>query len=219
MAFLKEQDRIEIRKRLEGLQNPVKLVFFTQELECMYCKETHQLLQELAELSDKLTLEVYNFAIDREMAEKFSIDKIPATVVMGEKDYGIRFYGIPSGFEFSTLLEDIVMVSRGDSGLSEETRKALKAITTPVHLQVFVTPTCPYCPQAVYLAHQFAFESDRITADMVEATEFPHLAQKYRVMGVPKTVANDRDVVEGAAPEPMLLERLQEVLKAEIANS
>ncbi|RMI19222.1 MAG: glutaredoxin [Calditrichaeota bacterium] len=219
MAFLKEQDRIEIRKRLEGLQNPVKLVFFTQELECMYCKETHQLLQELAELSDKLTLEVYNFAIDREMAEKFSIDKIPATVVMGEKDYGIRFYGIPSGFEFSTLLEDILMVSRGDSGLSEETRKALKAITTPVHLQVFVTPTCPYCPQAVYLAHQFAFESDQITADMVEATEFPHLAQKYRVMGVPKTVANDRDVVEGAAPEPMLLERLQEVLKAEIANS
>lgn len=219
MAFLKEQDRIEIRKRLEGLQNPVKLVFFTQELECMYCKETHQLLQELAELSDKLTLEVYNFAIDREMAEKFSIDKIPATVVMGEKDYGIRFYGIPSGFEFSTLLEDILMVSREDSGLGEETRKALKAITTPVHLQVFVTPTCPYCPQAVYLAHQFAFESDQITADMVEATEFPHLAQKYRVMGVPKTVANDRDVVEGAAPEPMLLERLQEVLKAEIANS
>ena len=108
-----------------------------------------------------------------------------------------------------------MMVSSGDSGLSAETKAAVADITAPVHIQVFVTPTCPYCPGAVLLAHKLAMESDKILGDMVEATEFPHLAQKYNVMGVPRSVINEKTHIEGAVPEAMLIAQLMESLGAE----
>ena len=145
------------------------------------------------------------------IAKQFNIDKIPATVIMGDKDYGIRFYGIPSGYEYSSLIECIMDVSRGKTSLSDKTREKLRAIDRDVHLQVFVTPTCPYCSISVRLAHQFAMESPFIRADMVEATEFPHLANRFNVMGVPRTVINNAAFIEGAMPEDRFL---REILKA-----
>jgi len=208
MPILDEKVTKEVKKRLADLPHPVKIINFTQELECQFCKETRELVEDVAALSDKITLEKYDLVKNQGMAKKFNIDKIPATIVMGEKDYGIRFFGIPSGYEFSTLLEAILMVSRRDSGLSEETRQQLAALKQKLHLQVFITPTCPYCPGAVHLAHQFAMESDKVTADMVEAIEFPHLSQEFNVRGVPKTIANQRDAAEGALPEAQLLARV-----------
>ncbi len=214
MGLLSEKDKQAIRERLASMENPVKLVNFTQELECQFCRETRMLVEELAELSDKITLEKYNFVTDKQQAEKYGIDKIPATIVMSpEKDYGIRFYGIPSGYEFATLLDDILMVSQGDSELQPETRQALAEIKNAVHIQVFITPACPYCPMAVRLAHQMAFECEKITGDMVEVTEFPHLGQKYRVMGVPRSVMNETVVIEGAVPEKYFLEKVLEAAK------
>ncbi len=208
MPILDEKVTKEVKKRLADLQHPVKIINFTQELECQFCKETRELAEDVAALSDKITLEEYDLMKDQGVAKKFNIDKIPATIVMGEKDYGIRFFGIPSGYEFSTLLEAILMVSRRDSGLSEETRQKLAALKQKLHLQVFITPTCPYCPGAVHLAHQFAMESDKVTADMVEAIEFPYLSQEFNVRGVPKTIANKRDAAEGALPEAQFLARV-----------
>jgi glutaredoxin-like protein len=215
MTFLKDKDREYVRNLFKNLTDPVELVFFTQELECQYCRETHQILEELTDLSDKLSLVTYNFQVDNEVAQKYGVDKIPATVLMGKKDYGIKYYGVPSGYEFASLLEDIVDVSGNDSGLSEEARELLKQVTEPLHLQVFVTPTCPYCPKAVRLAHKLALENDNITADMVEATEFPHLAMRYNVSGVPRTVIGEDFPVEGAAPEMMLVEKVVEAFNAQ----
>ena len=113
MALLREKDVETLKKRFENLDKAVKIVNFTQELECQYCRETRGLLEEVAALSDKINLEVYNFQIDKGKAAEFKVDKIPATVVMGDKDAGIRFYGIPSGYEFASLLESIEMVSTG----------------------------------------------------------------------------------------------------------
>ena len=141
MAILRDVDRDAIRKELAGSTGPVKLINFTQELECQYCKETGEIIRELAQLSDKLSSESYNFITDKEMVDKFKIDKIPATVVMGQDDRGIRFYGIPSGYEFISLLEDIRMVSSGSSGLNPKTIEILGKLQKPLHLQVFVTPT------------------------------------------------------------------------------
>ncbi len=141
MAFIQDKDRTVVQTRFEELDQPVKLINFTQEVECMYCRETRQLMEEITELSDKITLEEYDFVADEDAAKRYSIDKIPATVVEGDKDYGIRFFGIPAGYEFGTLIEDIIMVSKGDSGLEPETRLALATLNEPVHLQVFVTPT------------------------------------------------------------------------------
>ena len=141
MAFIQDKDRTVVQTRFEELDQPVKLINFTQDVECMYCRETRQLMEEITELSDKITLEEYDFVADEDAVKRYSIDKIPATVVKGDKDYGIRFFGIPAGYEFGTLIEDIIMVSKGDSGLEPETRLALATLNEPVHLQVFVTPT------------------------------------------------------------------------------
>lgn len=216
MSLLKEEDRAALKKEFASLREPVTIIVFTQEMECQYCRETRMIAEEVAALSDKINLEVYDFVQDKAVAEQYHIDKIPATVMMrgGDqaKDYGIRYYGIPSGYEFTSVIEDILMISKGDSGLSDATKKLLKGLTQPLHLQVFVTPTCPYCPPAVRLAHQMAMESDLVQADMVEAIEFPHLSHKYQVQGVPRTVINEVAHLEGAAPEQMLMAKIREAV-------
>jgi glutaredoxin-like protein len=222
--LISEKDAEFLRGEFEAnLVNPVKLVMFTQEFECQFCSETRQIVEEISSLSDKISSEIYHFVTDKATAEIYDVDKIPAIAVLRvedgeEKDYGIRFFGIPSGYEFTTVIEDIIDVSRGDSGLQPKSREAVAGITEPVHFQVFVTPTCPYCTQAVRLAHKFAMESDLITADMVESVEFPHLANKYQVYGVPRTVINETVHQEGAVPEPMMLAKLLEAVGQQPAH-
>jgi len=141
VVFIREQDQAAVRERLQAMADPVRLVFFTQQLECQFCRETGQLLEELVALSPKLVLETYNFQIDKEKVAQYGVDKIPATVVEGKKDYGIRFYGIAAGYEFASLLDAILLVSRGDSGLPPETRQVLASVTRPARIEVFATPT------------------------------------------------------------------------------
>lgn len=217
MPLLNDEVREQVKEQLADLPGSVRMVMFTQEFECQYCAETRQLVEEVASLSDQLDAEIYDFVADEETAQEYGIDKIPAVAVIGDEDYGIRFYGIPSGYEFTSLLEAIQIVAEGETELAEETQTYLSNLDQPVHMQVFVTPTCPYCPQAVVLAHHMALSSPMVRADMVEAQEFPHLSTKYQVMGVPRTVINESTHIEGAAPEPMVLERLQEALASEEA--
>ncbi len=213
MPLIRDEDKKTIRKEFEEkLVNPVRLVMFTQDFECQFCAETRQIVEEIAALSDKITAEIYDFIADKDKAEEYGIDKIPAIAIIGEKDYGIRFYGIPSGYEFTSLFEDIIDVSRRESGLMEPTKKALAQLKEPMHIQVFVTPTCPYCPMAVRLAHRMAMESDLVRADMVEAMEFPQLAIKYQVQGVPRSVINETIHQEGAVPEPLFMMNLMQGL-------
>lgn len=141
MGLIGDEDIQEIRERLEQMVNPVRLVHFTQELNLEYGHEAQQLLKEVAEVSDKLSLEVYNYLLDREKVAEYRVDKVPATVIRNRKDYGLRYFGLPAGYEFSALLDAILSVSKGDSGLKEETRQKLQQLTQPLHLQVFVTPT------------------------------------------------------------------------------
>jgi len=215
MPLLNEEVKEQVKQQLVDLAGPVRLVMFTQDFECQYCAETRQLVQEVAQLSKQIEAEIYDFVADEDKAEELGVDKIPAVAVVGEEDYGIRFYGIPSGYEFTSLLEAIRTAAAGKPDLSEETLDALSELSESVHIQVFVTPTCPYCPQAVVLGHQMAVASPMVRADMVEAQEFPYLTTKYQVMGVPRTVINESTHVEGAAPESMVLDKLQEALAAE----
>jgi glutaredoxin-like protein len=219
MSLLNDNIQKQIREAFAALTGPVKIVMFTQDQnvpECETCADTRQLLEEVSALSGKITLEVHDFVAEAKLAEQFHIDKLPAVAILAggdtPKDYGIRLYGVPAGYEFSTLIEDILMVSQQKSALNAKTLAELKKLTQPVNIQVFVTPTCPYCPRAVVLAHQLALASDLITASMVEANEFPHLSTKYQVYGVPRTVIQDVIHVEGAVPEAMLVEELMKVL-------
>jgi len=201
------------KKRLQEelavkLQNPVRLVVFTQEYECLYCLQTRGLVEELASLSDKIDVEVYDFAVDADKAKAYGVDKVPAVAIVGERDFGLRFYGLPYGYEFGTLLEGIIAVSRGKADISEEIKERLKSVKVPVHIQVFVTLTCPYCPSVASLAYKFAVESDFVRADVIDVSEFPHVGHKYAVMGVPKTVINEKVEFVGAVPEDIFLEHV-----------
>ena len=209
MPMISDRDKKAVGERLAKLASPVRLVVFTQEMECQYCRETRELVEELAALSDKIQVEVRDFVKDEAEAKKLSVDKIPAIAVLDGKgkDHGIRLYGIPAGYEFISLLESIEMVAKGESGLSAAGKEKIKSIKRPLDLQVYVTPTCPYCPRAVVLAFRLAMESPNVTASMVEATEFPHLANKYGVSGVPHTVIGDSEQpMIGAYPEAAALE-------------
>ena len=201
MSMLKDKDKAEVAKLFEKMDHPVKLVMFTQEMECEHCKLTRELVEEVAGISDKITAEVHDFVQDAGLAKEYGIDKIPAIIIIGEKDYGIRFYGVPAGYEFNTFIEDIVDVGRRDHGLPENVLAALAKVDKPVHMQAMVSPTCPYCPRAVRTAHRFAMASEHITGDMVEVSEFPHIAVKYNVQGVPNTIINEKHSVMGAQPE------------------
>jgi glutaredoxin-like protein len=222
MALIGEKDAALIREQFaQEIQRPVKLAVFTTAKSCMYCKETRQIAEELASLSDLLSLDVHDIDADSELAGQLGVDKTPAIVVMAKDegdadytDYGIRFYGIPSGYEFMSLIDAIQTVGSGSLDLSGETLAFLESLEEDVHIQVFVTPTCPYCPRAVILAHHLAYASERVTADMVEATEFPELSARYSVMGVPRSIINEDIHQEGAVPEPMFLARLKEAVAA-----
>lgn len=206
MSLLPEEQKEHIRSQLaENLVNPVRVIMFTQQMECGFCSETKQLIIELATLNDKIQAEVHDLVADSQLAQQYGVDKIPAIIILGEKDYGMRFYGLPYGYEFQTLMESLKIVSRKMTDLSEETKQKLRQITTPTHIKVFVTLTCPHCPVAAALALKSAFENDLIKAEVIDVSEFPQLAQKYGVLGIPKVVINEKVEFVGAVPENVFL--------------
>jgi glutaredoxin-like protein len=210
--LLNEKVVSQISQSFEQMKDPVQILFFGSQDNCEYCTDTRQLLEEVAAIDEKLSLEIYDLQENADMAVKYNIDKTPAFVIAARDngqvtDFGIQYSGIPAGHEFGTLINDIVLVSGRDSGLSAEAREFLKNLDKPLHLQVFVTPACPHCPRAVLLAHQMAMENPAmIRAEGVEATEFPELANQFNVRGVPQTVINaGMGTVVGAMPEKNLL--------------
>ncbi len=141
MALLNAEIRKDVKAALADVKQPVVFKVFTQEMECQYCKETRELVEEVSALSDNVSVEVYDLVKDQAVAETLGIDKAPAIAVIGKKDYGIRMFGIPSGYEFGSLIESIKLVSEGESGLSPETKEQVAKLTKPVTIQVFITPT------------------------------------------------------------------------------
>ena len=130
----------------DGLKNPVHVMFFGSKENCQYCDETRQLAEEVTTISDLLSIELYDIDADADLAEKYNVDKAPGLVIAAKEgdqitDFGVRLAGIPSGHEFTSLIQDIVLVSNRDSGLNPQTREFLKGLDKPILLQVFVTPT------------------------------------------------------------------------------
>ena len=217
---LNDQITKQITEAFAEVKEPVQVLFFGSKDNCEYCNETQQLLEEVTALNDKVELSVYDMQEHQDVASKFNVTNAPGIVIAAKDgaevtNLGIQFSGIPSGHEFSTLINDIVIVSKRVSGLNEKTREFLKNLDKPLHLQVFVTPTCPYCPRAVLLAHQMAMENPQmIRAEGVEATEFPELANRFNVRGVPQTVINSgAGSVVGAVPEQNLLAEIMRALQ------
>lgn len=211
MALLSEKDAKKVQEILHTLPATVEVHFFTQELECQFCRETGELLRELAALSPKLKLMEHDFLLDKDAASAFGVEMVPAIVPVGPAgDLGLRFYGIPAGYEFASLLEGLKLAAGADPELAAETQDFLSQLDQELELEVYVTPTCPYCPGMVVNAFRLAAASPKVKAAMVEATEFPHLAIRYQVRGVPRTVINrGQAFLEGLVPESHLVETLR----------
>jgi alkyl hydroperoxide reductase subunit AhpF len=142
MPILAERDQEAVRQEFQRIQGPVKLVVFSQELVAGdLCRQNEQLVREVAALDDRITVEVLNPQIDRERTEGYGVDQVPAIVVEGARDYGIRFLGIPSGYEFSNLIDAIIVASSGQAQLSEATKTSLAGLAGEVSIKVFSTPT------------------------------------------------------------------------------
>jgi glutaredoxin-like protein len=211
---LQDTDKEIIRKKFVGLTGDVELIVFTQELECQFCKETRELALELGTLSSKIKVKIYDLVKNSDEVLEYRIKNIPATVIAGKLDFGIRYYGLPAGYELSTMIDTIIDVSKGSTKLPEAIKIKLAEIKKDVHLQVFVSTTCPYCPKAARIAQQFAIENENIRSDVIEMMEFPQLVQKYSVMSVPHIVINEDTSFVGAEPAEIFIDQINRALKS-----
>lgn len=211
MALLNDEIRGQVRGLLSEMPNVVRLVFFKRSGDqCEYCGIIEELITELAATSDNLVVENHVLDTEPDLAAEYGIEKAPALAIVGAKDYGLRFYGVPANYEFSTLIHGIQVAGNGaPAQLDGATLKYLSELDQPVHYQVFVTPTCPYCPGAAVLAYDMAVASEWVRAEVVEASEFPELSDHYGVMGVPLNVINETGRVEGRAPQNMIVDAIK----------
>jgi glutaredoxin-like protein len=187
---------------------PVTVKLFSQAIGCESCQTAEDLIRELSEVAGdgRIRYEVHSPVLEKDLAEKYGVDRVPTIVIEGEKDYGIRYVGLPAGLEFSTLVQGILQVSKRRPRLSEKTLELLKQVDTPIDIMVFVTTSCGYCPSAALTAWNFALAKDNITAKVIDASENPDLAERFQVVGVPKIVINN-GLAEfvGAQPENAFL--------------
>jgi len=207
MALLSPTDQQTLRDMFADMTDTVTILFFTQTIGCETCTETKTILNELTDLTDRIVVEEVNLVLEKERAATYGIDRAPGLVLLaGGKDTRVRFLGAPAGYDFMAVVDAILAVSgASDAPLSAESLELLAAHTAPTKIDVFVTPTCVYCPRAVALAVRMAFANPSITATTVVATEFYDLARQYRVTGVPKTVVNGEIEIMGAQPEPVFI--------------
>src|SRR5215213_6920483 len=165
MGLLSDRDRQTVQTHLAGLTHDVTLLFFTQTIGAPdTILIARQVVDEVASLSDRISVEEVNLVLDRERSAGFGIDRIPAIVLLRDgADTRMRFLGAPAGYEFSSLVESIALAGSDDSGLSDDSKQVIaENAKTPIEIRVFVTPTCPHCPRAVTLAHRMAVESPNI---------------------------------------------------------
>ena len=200
MALLSQTDREAVKEHFDKLVKNVPI----ELKKAPGASDTEEILKELGELSEKLTVKV---------VESESGEMLP-TVAIGTTGR-VLFRGTPSGYEFSSLLTGIIDSGRDEVSLTPQTREFLDGLTGDLHMKVFVTPTCPHCPAAVVLAHRMAAYSEKVTAEAIEANEFQDEAVKYQVQGVPRTVINETFATEGAQPESYLIEALKRHMEKE----
>ncbi|MBR9680711.1 MAG: glutaredoxin [Candidatus Altiarchaeota archaeon] len=204
--MLDDKNKTVVKEILSTLKNEVEILFFISKT-CEYCPQERELLNQISEVSK---VKISELDLNSDEAKKYEVTEAPTLIF--SKNPNIRIMGLPSGHEFRNFLDTILMIDSQETKLGDDVKAELKKIDKKVDIKVFVTPTCPYCPTAVFTAHQFALENSKVISTMVEATEFPKLAQKHGVMSVPKTIVNDKIGWEGAAPPNVSLKKLMELL-------
>jgi glutaredoxin-like protein len=215
-----KETRDAIREAFEDLAKPVGIHVFIGP-DCKYCDETLKIAKVLEEEAPArngqklIRLLIHEKGKDDEAFKKHGVERIPSlTLVEGR----IKYTGTPSGEELRGLVETIIRISQEDSGLDESTVEKLKSIKHPVHIEIIVTPQCPYCPYAALLSNMFAYEAWRngktdFVSEIVEAYENPDIADKYGVTSVPAIAINGVLAFVGVPYEEDFVERVIDVVE------
>jgi glutaredoxin-like protein len=205
---LSRETKKDVEKQLSSLKRQVSLEVFTQDPESQACKETRELAEGLAEISSRIQVEVDDFEADGDLVRKYGIDKIPAIVVSARDSGSAKFYGAPSGYCFTALIEAIKLAGMGNHPLSEETRALVDGLSGEYRIMVFTCPTCVMGIQISTIASRFSVFSRKISTETVSVTEFPWLAVKYGISSLPHTVVNEKERILGAVSEKTVSEIL-----------
>lgn len=214
MRIIHEDYVDEVKNYLKNLRDDVRVLIFTQKYRCSGCREAEDLCVDLSELSNKILLEKYVYEFNRDRFNEYNVTYVPTIIIVSPHTGGMaRFLGVPLGYEFMSLLEDIIHASTGEFELPKSLINSVIGIKSKVNLKVFVTLTCPYCPIAVRIAHDFSLINPMISGEMIDSSLFPNLAIKYSVSAVPKTIINDILDIVGAFPPDLLLKRIYEALE------
>lgn len=209
--LLNEEVKTTLKSVLSEMVDDVYVKVYVSDLTCDTCQETHQLLDEMSELTDKLKYELIETKREPSLGADYGIVRYPTIVLLdkNQEDKGVRFNGIPAGHEINSLLAALIDMSGKSMDLDEKTKEAIKAIDKETNIKVFVTLSCPHCPGAVTTAHRIAMLNPLVTAEMVEAQTFGELSMKHNVSSVPKIVINDKFDFVGNQPMEVFLNTIQ----------
>lgn len=215
MKLFNDDIRKQLTEVFETMKTPVTLALFTNEGECATCTETQDLMEEVQELSEKISYKKFDMDNDKNLAEKYGVDMTPSIVLLdsNEEYKGVKFYGIPAGHEINSFITGILEVSGSGSELPDEITERLSKVDKPVDIKVFVTLGCPHCPGAVQKAHKLALSNPNIQAHMIEAQTFGDLSDEFNVSSVPKIVINNEFEFVGNQPLEVFLQTIEDSLK------
>ena len=213
MPIFNEDTKNQLEDLIGEIPEKVNILFFTSEKKCRSCRDTQQYITEFSELNENIDLTVYDQERDKEQVDEFHIEMFPAIVILDKSgiDRGVKFYGIPAGYEVHSLITSIKEAGGIAKPNSQEIENRIKNITNKIHIKVFVTPQCPHCPSAVIKGHKLAFLNKNIICDMIESTTFSEQSQKYGVRGVPKIIINETHEFTGSQPISKFLEVIEAI--------
>lgn len=211
MKLFNEETSKQLTEVFSAMKNDVTIALFTKDAPCETCAETKDFMEEVQELSDKIHLKQYHLINDAELAKKYNVTLTPSVVLLDatENYRGVKFNGIPAGYEINSFVTGILELSGASNDLPESIANRLSKVEKPVNIKVFVTLSCPHCPGAVEKAHKLAMENSNIEADMIEAQTFYELSDQFNVSGVPKIVINDKFELIGNQPLEAFMDAIE----------
>jgi thioredoxin reductase (NADPH) len=200
----------QLKSTFEQLPHDIPLYLFTAKgHEDVFTHANRQVIRAFRELSSKITLREYN--LDHELAQKWNVTSSPSLLIAPER-LSIRWLGAPMGEEARTFLEILILVGLGQSNLSDQSLKVMEKIDSPRNIKIFVSPTCPYCPQQAVNAVKAAVERpDLISLEIIDIQSEPEIANQYSAQSVPQAFANDVLIGQGAQPEEVFVLSVQKL--------
>ncbi len=200
----------QLRATFAQMPNAIQLLLFTEKSrDDVFAQANRQVIRAFRELTDKITLHEYD--LSHEKARQHNVTVSP-TLVIAPDQYNIRWIGAPMGEEARTFLELLLLVGSGNSNASEQSLKVLERIDAPRHVKVFISPSCPYCPQeAVNGAKAAVARPDLISLELIDIQCRPDIAQQYAAQSVPVAYANETLIGQGAQAEEVFMSSLQKL--------